>query len=204
MSDPRPLGPDLRRAILDEARGLLLSDGYNSLSMRKIARAVGCSATSIYLHFESKDALVHALIDEGMARLYSELQATAAEFPEPLERLEAMCFTYIRWGLANPEYYEVMFLLHPERMARYPAANYRKARRNLDIFADAIGEASTSGELGASDAHEAASVMWSTTHGTVSLLLARRIDVRMPDDQFVTLAVRHAIQGLRTDPSPVR
>ncbi|MDX1502000.1 MAG: helix-turn-helix domain-containing protein, partial [Thermoanaerobaculia bacterium] len=57
MPDARSNGSDLRRTILDRTRHLLVEEGYNNLSMRKIARAVGCSATSIYLHFENKDAL---------------------------------------------------------------------------------------------------------------------------------------------------
>ena len=60
---------DLRRSLMDEARRMLLSDGYTSLSMRKLAKSVGCTATSIYLYFSNKDALIHALIDEGMEGL---------------------------------------------------------------------------------------------------------------------------------------
>ena len=71
-------GTDLRHAILDATRQLLVADGYPNLSMRKIAGAVGCSATSIYLHFAGKDALVHALIGEGMETLHDAL--TAADF----------------------------------------------------------------------------------------------------------------------------
>ena len=48
---------DLRRSILVTSRELLVREGYSSLSMRKIARSIGYSATSIYLHFKSKDQL---------------------------------------------------------------------------------------------------------------------------------------------------
>ena len=121
MPDARPNGSDLRRAILDQARHLLVEEGYNQLSMRKIGRAVGCSATSIYLHFDGKDALIHALIDEGMTRLYDRLAAAdEAAGPDPAARLEAIARAYVRFALDNPEYYQVMFQLHPERMERYP------------------------------------------------------------------------------------
>lgn len=197
MPDPRPPGSDLRRAILDHTRHLLVAEGYNNLSMRKIARAVGCSATSIYLHFENKDALFHALIEEGMARLNEALQQEAAAAGSPYARLEALCRGYVAFGLGNPEYYEVMFMLHPARMARYPAEKYRQARRNLELFAGVIEEGARAALFDVEDAWVAANVLWATLHGAVALLLARRVDVRVDRDAYVEAVIRHAIVGCR-------
>jgi AcrR family transcriptional regulator len=133
----RASGVDLRRAILDTTRHLLVEEGYNGLSMRKIARAVGCSATSIYLHFENKDALIHALIDEGMHQLHEALGRLPGRGATAAER-ETLCRTYIDFGLDNPEYYEVMFMLHPERMARYPAEKYRRAPAAIESISAAL------------------------------------------------------------------
>lgn len=195
MPEPRTPGTDLRRAILDKSRHLLVAEGYPSLSMRKIARAVGCSATSIYLHFESKDALTHALIDEGMARLHEALRQRVAEAVDPRARLEALCRAYVAFGQAHPEYYEIMFMLHPAQMARYPAEKYRQARRNLELFAEVIGEGTRAGVFEAEDALEAASVVWAALHGAVALLLARRLDVRIGPEAFVEAVIRHALAG---------
>jgi len=117
---------------------MLLSDGYKSLSMRKLAKSVGCTATSIYLYFSNKDALIHALIDEGMEKLRVVLEGALADASTAKQRLEAICRAYLDFGLANPEYYEAMFMLHPQRMERYPAEKYRLARRNLDLFRAAL------------------------------------------------------------------
>ena len=193
---------DLRREILDRARHLMVEDGYAHLSMRKIAGAVGCSATSIYLHFDNKDALVHALIDEGFERLNDRLQAAVeANGTDPVARLDALAHAYVRFGLENPEYYEVMFQLHPERMARYPAESYRRARRNLDLIAEVLAAGAAAGVLAAPDPEVAAHVHWAALHGVVSLLLARRVDVRVPEAAFVEAAVRHALDGFRAPAS---
>ncbi len=196
MPDPRPNGTDLRRAILDEARHLLVSDGYDNLSMRKIASAVGCSATSIYLHFENRDALIHALIDEGMEKLHERLVAAGAE-PEPASRLDALAHAYVRFGLDNPEYYHVMFQLHPERMERYPADNYRRARRNLELHAEALESGVLAGVFSVESPDTSAHVLWTALHGLVSLLLAERVDVKLADAAFVDAAIRHAVAGFR-------
>ena len=187
-------GADLRRLILDQARHLLVADGYDALSMRRIARAVGCSATSIYLHFESKDALTHALIDEGMRRLYAALTAEAEAHADPPERLGALGRAYVRFGLENPEYYQVMFQLHPERMARYPAEDYRRARRNVELFATAIADGGASGALRVPAPPDvAAHALWTALHGLVSLLLAERVDVKVAGDAFTDAAVGQAL-----------
>ena len=187
-------GADLRQAILDCARRLLVAEGYDRLSMRKIAAAVGCSATSIYLHFESKDALTHALIDEGMARLYAVLTATVT--PDAEETLANLCRTYVRFGLDNPEVYQILFQLHPERMARYPAEQYRRARRNIELFAEAL--AAGGARFRAEPSPDvAANALWTALHGLVSLSLAERIDVRLAGDAFAEAAIEQALQGVR-------
>lgn len=194
MAESRPNGKALRRAILDETRHLLLSEGYENLSMRKIARAVGCSATSIYLHFDNKDTLVHALIDEGMELLNRQL-AEISTNQTPVERLRALAHSYVRFGLENPEYYHVMFQLHPERMERYPAENYRRARRNLEIHAEALADGIKTGAFNDTIPETGAHILWSALHGLVSLLLAERVDVKVADEAFIQSAVEHALRG---------
>src|SRR5688572_7345354 len=60
---------DLKRAILDAARRLCLSDGIDGVSARKVAREVGCSATAIYLYYRNFDEVLHHLRMEGHAVL---------------------------------------------------------------------------------------------------------------------------------------
>lgn len=195
---------DLRRRILDTARHLLVTEGYAALSMRKIARAIGYSATSIYLHFESKDALVHALIAEGMARLHDAMQAAATRHPEdPGTRLQALCHCYIAFGLANAEYYEIMFMLHPEQLARFPADEYRRARRSLAILASTLEAGAGEEVFTVADPYVAASAVWAALHGTVALLLAGRLDVRIEQAAFVEAAVGQVMRGYAGRDAPV-
>ncbi|OZC02290.1 TetR/AcrR family transcriptional regulator [Rubricoccus marinus] len=190
-------GADLRQSILDEARRLLIDVGYPKLSMRKIADGVGCSATSIYLHFESKDTLIHALIGEGMRSLFGALQA-ADPAGDPVGRLAALSRAYVDFGLDNPELYEVMFQLHPERMARFPAEDYRRARRNLDLFEDVLASGAEASVLDAEPTPEvAAHALWTSLHGLVSLRLAERIDVRLAADAFTDAALARTVRAFR-------
>jgi len=188
---------DLRRIILDSTRHLLVRDGYKSLSMRKIAHAIGYSATSIYLHFENKDALIHALIEEGMDQLLEALKAVEAAHPaDPIACLQALCRRFVDFGLENPEYYEIMFMLHPERMERYPAEKYRRARRNLDVIAATLADGVVQRVMVVEDVRVAASTIWGALHGAVSLLLVRRVDVRIDPDDFIEATITQTMQGV--------
>src|SRR4026208_1121175 len=63
----------VRRKILDAARELFENEGYDKVTMRRIAEAIEYSPTTIYLHFEDKDDLVRALCNEDFARLLEAL-----------------------------------------------------------------------------------------------------------------------------------
>ncbi len=202
MENGHPHNGDLRRLILDTTRHLLVQEGYQNLSMRKIARAIDYSATSIYLHFDNKDALLHALIDEGMSRLHQHLKQVQAQYPDSLaDRLEALCRQFIEFGLENPQYYEVMFLLHPEHMERYPAKKYRRARRNLDLIAATLAAGRERGVFRVDDPRVAASTMWASLHGAVSLLLAERLDIRIGTEAFIESTIEQTLRGF-TRPTP--
>ncbi len=185
----------LRDRVLETARRIVIQEGYAALSMRAVAREIGCSATAIYLHFDSKDALMHSIVDEGM-RLLNEILTRAAELEvDPLRRLERMLRSYVAFGLDNPEYYEIMFMLHPRLLERYPAESYRRARRNLDIIADAVVAASDK-PLDNDTARRAATAAWSTVHGVISLMLAGRIDAALPTEPVIDQVIRSALMGL--------
>jgi AcrR family transcriptional regulator len=188
---------ELRNRILEQTRVLLLREGYSAVSMRKIAKAVGCTPTSIYLYFDNKDTLIHALIEEGMEKLHTALEAVSAEETVPRRRFRRICRVYLDFGIGNPEYYEIMFLLHPEKMERYPTDKYRRARRNLELFAETLREARGDSSF---DPMLSATVLWSLLHGAISLLSAQRLDVGIPTSTFLDQVVEHATAMLLPEP----
>ena len=93
-----------------------------------------------------------------------------------------------------------MFQLHPQRMERYPAESYRRARRNIERFGAAIADGVADGSLRAPAAPEtASSALWTALHGLVSLHLAERIDRRLAGRDFLDAAVSQAQAAFRRD-----
>ncbi len=188
---------DLRRAILDTARQLLIEDGYKNLSMRKIAGEIGCSPGTIYLYFKNKDAIIFALIDEGIGQLCAAFESIQTIHTDPLERLEKLCRCYIEFGLQNPEYYEIIYMAHPLGAERYPKAQYRKGRRILDMTADTLLTCAETGLLKITDPFAEATILWSTLHGLVCLITAHRIDAGLDNDCLIEQTIQRAINSFR-------
>ncbi len=192
----------LRRQILIVSRKMLLEEGFDRISMRKIARSVGCSATSIYIYFKNKDDLLHALIEEGFDMLFDSITGIPVMQPGtgvdagPEEKLEALCREFVRFGMDNPEYYEIMFQLHPKHMRRYPAEKFRKARKNIDLMMDVLNDGHNAGLFYVPDARLVANVIVSTLHGGISLMNAGRIDVKIDRVAYVETIIRSVLAGV--------
>jgi len=189
---------DLRTAVLDAARQLLVREGYRDLSMRDVAGAVGCSVSSIYLYFAGKDELVHTLVDEGFERWYRRMREIV-DGPAPAgERLEAVCRAYVEFGLANREFYEIMYMFHSDRMARYPKELFRRARRNFDLMTELVEAYAPESAPTRADALIVATALWATLHGVVSTIISDRLDRRIDQARYVEGAIRFALSGARS------
>jgi AcrR family transcriptional regulator len=190
---------NLRRQILDASRAILIEQGYGALSLRRIASTIGCSATAIYLYFDNRDALVHSLIDEGFDMLYERLATAASarsDAHDPLGRLRRIGWKYIAFGLENPEYYEIMFMLNPREMSRFPTEKYRRASRSLEPFAGALRDGIAAGELRDVEVRGFVNVVWATLHGGTAIVLARRLDVRIDRERFLRELLDNSLLGL--------
>jgi AcrR family transcriptional regulator len=101
----------VRRGILDAARELFVTEGYEHVSIRKIAERIEYSPAAIYGYFPSKDDIFFALAEEGFHLLgdpanHRELLAPLA----PLERVRAIFWRLYEFSREHPQYFELMFI----------------------------------------------------------------------------------------------
>lgn len=185
----------LKEQIIDAAREVLLSRGYRNFSLRKIAAEIGVSATSIYLHFENKDDLVHTLIDEAIEELNARLQASVVQGVGPLSKLNALAREYVRFALDHPREYRVIYLVSSEEMTRYPKEKFRRARKGYEIVTSVLREGVESGIITEEKPRIAAYTFWAQLHGVMSVVLSKRLDTRIDQNEFIEEAISHIIQG---------
>src|SRR2546425_83072 len=102
----------VRRAILDAARDLFVREGYEHVSIRKIAERIEYSPAAIYGYFPSKDDLFYALAEEGF-RLLSSLpadQQARYNAMAPIERVRAGFWHLYEFSREHPQYFALIFL----------------------------------------------------------------------------------------------
>ena len=186
----------LRDRILDTARELLIADGYRNLSMRKIARRIGVSATSIYLHFDHRDHLLHSLMEEAIDRLNGVLEAAARTSTDPVERLEKVARAYIKFSLENPYQYQMIYVVRSEEMSRYPKEKFRRARRGYELLEEIIREGVQQGMIEDDNPRIAAYSFWAQLHGLMSVVHSKRLDTRIDRDIFLDKALHQVLKGL--------
>jgi len=80
------------------------------MSMRKIASRLGVTATTLYNYYASRDELYFFIHIRGFELLFESIASTYKAKEDPYEKLCAVIEEYIRFGISNPDYYEVMFI----------------------------------------------------------------------------------------------
>jgi AcrR family transcriptional regulator len=101
----------VRRAILDAAKELFVREGYENVSIRKIAELVEYSPAAIYSYFPSKDDIFFAIAEEGFRLLYGD-RARVSELDtlQPIERLRAIFWGFYQFSCKHPQYFALMFV----------------------------------------------------------------------------------------------
>jgi AcrR family transcriptional regulator len=161
---------DVRGAVLAAARRLYLAHGREGVSARKIAQAVGCSPTAIYLYYRNIDDLIEHLRMEGHGLLAARLRAVDARLPA-LERLRGMGRAYHRFGLENRAYYALMFSLRAAETPRREAV--QREMQTLMVLHDAVRTGIERGELRRDlDPLVVTNALWGTIHGVTALAVS--------------------------------
>jgi AcrR family transcriptional regulator len=100
---------EVKASILDAAWEMVVTEGWHSLSIRKIADAIEYSVPVIYTHFEGKDAILLEFNRKGFKLLSEKLVAAKIGQPSPREEIFAMGHAYWSFAFLNREYYQLMF-----------------------------------------------------------------------------------------------
>lgn len=196
MVDEQPNG---RSRILDEAARLFLARGYPETTLRDIADAAGVKAGSIYYHFDSKEALLAEILDQGIERIDATLsEALADAGTDPRHRLRVAIEAHLRALFEHGPYTAAhvgVFHTSPEsvRRAGIPARDAYEERW-ADLLAEAAGADLLAPDVDRRVARVALLGMMNAT------LDWYRPDGRRGLDQVADTIADVVLDGLLTDP----
>ncbi|OYY48227.1 MAG: TetR family transcriptional regulator [Methylophilales bacterium 28-44-11] len=162
----------LRTLIIDNARDLFVSKGIEAVTMREIAKRIGYSATSIYLHFADKEAVLRAICDTDFLKLATTLKEILS-IEDPVARMVAFGEGYAKFALAFPNHYRLMFMT-PHLPYSQEQSDLQRNNAEQDAYFqlkmvvhDVYAAGGFKSEL--HDAELIAQTIWAAIHGVCAL-----------------------------------
>ena len=188
----------LRQEIIDAARDIFVSEGYDKLSMRKVAERIEYSPTTIYLYFEDKSALLREVCEEAFYKLGDAIRKAKKTGRTPLEVLRKGLVGYIEFGLAHPHHYEVAFISPKDKI--FGEGDYEfegsAGQQAFSLLSESVAECMASGDIRKGDVATTAQTIWAGIHGITSLLIMHEQFPFVERKKLINSVVDTTIRGL--------
>jgi AcrR family transcriptional regulator len=161
---------EMRERILHAAWHLVNEEGWQHLSIRKIADAIEYSVPVVYDHFENKEAILSEFNRQGFKLLGDQLNEGKNKHDTAVAQLEASAYAYWDFAFDNKEYYQLMYGLGMptcESLSQVP-----ELMAFIGVIHSTINELlKNNGILADSETWMKVHSFWSMIHGLVSINL---------------------------------
>ena len=188
----------LRQEILDAASELFVKEGFEHVSMRRIAEKIEYSPTTIYLYFKDKAELLEEVCQETFTRLAHRLTTILEEPGDPLERLKRGLVAYIKFGLENPQHYRVVFMMPPPEgfdKSKYLLPD-SPGIQSFDFLRRCVFDCITAGKLRTKDVELVSQTLWCGVHGLTALLITHQMFPWVNKEQLIHSTVNTLVSGV--------
>jgi AcrR family transcriptional regulator len=188
---------EMRGLILNRAMSLFLEDGFENITLRRIAEKIEYSPATIYLYYKDKNEILYAIHDIGFERLYKQ-QQTILSIKNPWRRLKKHGSIYIKFALENPEYYDLMFIMRGPAKKIKEKKEWEIGLRSFEFLKKNINECIKAGYLSKTNLDVAAFAFWSLTHGIASLVIRERC-IMFPEkhlNSIIERAIDFVLEGI--------
>lgn len=185
---------DLKRALTSAALSLVAEKGPKGFTLTEAARRAGVSVAAPYRHFADKAELLAAVAEQGFRELHADLSAAADRTSDPRERVMELGRVYVRWAVAHPDHYQVMF--GAESLKVEQPGMVAAGEQAFGDLLDAITKCQEAGIVEARDPREVAGPLWSLVHGIASLAIGghlHAVGITQAPEELVTGVVAQAL-----------
>ena len=185
---------ETRKSILGAALDIARQEGWQALSMRKIADMIEYSATTIYEHFDSKDDILLVLTKAGFQQLNESLKSVTQQGLTAVEIIESMWLNYWQFAVEHKEVYQLMFGVEtycPGQDNRMP-----EAIAFADLFKTVIRTLMAEQDITESAVAAKFYCYWSLVHGLIAINLVNKGSEEIDADVVFHDAIRAISQSI--------
>ena len=187
----------LRRRILSAARELFVAEGYESVSMRKIADMIDYSPTTIYLYYKDKADLLDSVCKETLLNLLNTLDLLRKDKSDPVETLRRSGRAYVEFGLKYPQDYKLTFVVRPQFQKGLGLEEGSVGEKVFNYLSTMVSECIRQKKFRQVDVETTGQALWSAVHG-VTLLLIDFPDFPWTEkDKLIDMVIHTMIEGLK-------
>lgn len=184
--------------IIRVARKLFAENGYDGVSMRRVAEQAACAPSALYRYFPSKRALLRFIWEEIFADLAEHLRGSAHAATSPLAQLGDISLAYLDFWLMRPDDFRSIFLIQDRADTDADGffAQTSKAVQDLNVFTQAIQHAQDDGSLTQRDTALVRDILFSALQGALMNVITIPEYAWVDPTQLGRLTLEVTLRGL--------
>jgi len=172
----------IRQSILDAALEIIIEEGFENASMRKISRRIGMTAPNLYNYFSGKDEINLEILRCGFEEFYQRLEENYNRTDSPFLGLASIVDTYVDFSLEKPNYFDLMWNRPTPKYYDYVNTDFEEMAFNekeaalkvFNFFIQAVIQAAPPDRTITNDeARIIVMDIWTHAHGVVALYVNR-------------------------------
>lgn len=178
--------------IVAAARAIAESEGWEAVTIRRLANEIEYSQPVLYSHFASRDAIVAAVALEGFKELATALRAAAEAADGQRDALMRVARGYFAFALSRPALYDAMFIL-PTQLMFAEAETRAELRDGFEAITAVVSPFCTDVEI-------VTETFWAALHGLAELERSGRVRPGMHEKR-IALVVQAIINAESAEPN---
>jgi AcrR family transcriptional regulator len=190
---------EIRKMILDASMKLFVEEGFENVSIRKIADLIEYSPTTVYLYFKDKNEILFNLHELGFQKMAEyNFNTNLWDIKNPLLRLHKMGENYIAFGLNNPEFYDLMFIQRApmEALETMTECDWKSGDVALGKLKECLAECMERKLIVQADVNAVTMAIWALVHGLVSLAIRNRFQKIVGSQEDVVPMMQQSLNWL--------
>ena len=189
----------LRKKIIDAASGILVKDGYENLSIRKIASVIEYSPGIIYHYFKDKAEIVACIVEEQYGSILKKMSEISVDVENPENTIINGLRCYIELMLDSPEQFRAILMNDIEAIqenVNMLEEGISKKRKSIEDLCKLVSLGIEKGKFREMDVELTAQIIWTSTHGLVSRLVLEKNIPKEQKDKLINHHFKMLINGL--------